>query len=93
MSITERREAVRFLVTRCVSVQRAGVLVLLQRATFRYQPRPVANDGVAAERRALAQAQPRYWSIDGVTVWHANHRDYAVAAHALWKSLNSQHKA
>jgi len=60
MSITERREAVRFLVTRRVSVHRACVLVQLQRATFRYQPRPVANDGVAAELRALAQEQPRY---------------------------------
>jgi hypothetical protein len=35
MSITERREAVRFLVTRRISVQRACVLVQLQRATFR----------------------------------------------------------
>jgi hypothetical protein len=60
MSILERREAVRFLVTRRVSVQRACVLVQLQRATFRYQPRPVANDGVAAELSALAQEQPRY---------------------------------
>jgi hypothetical protein len=60
MSITERRDAVRFLVTRRVSVQRACVLVQLQRATFRYQPRPVANDGLAAELSALAQEQPRY---------------------------------
>src|SRR5215208_8331370 len=60
MSITEQREAVRFLVTRRVSVQRACVLVQLQRATFRYQPRPVVNDGVATELSALAQEQPRY---------------------------------
>src|SRR4051794_4293125 len=60
MSITEQREAVRFVVTRRISVQRACVLVQLERATFRYQPRPVANDGVAAELRALAQEQPRY---------------------------------
>src|SRR5215216_3302985 len=60
MSITERRDAVRFLVTRRVSVQRACVLVQLERATFRYQPRPVTNDGVAAELSALAQEQPRY---------------------------------
>ena len=60
MSITERRESVCFLVTRQVSVQRACVLVQIQRATFRYQARPVANDGVGEELRALAQAQPRY---------------------------------
>jgi hypothetical protein len=35
----------------------------------------------------------RYWPIEAVTEWHANLRDYAVAAHALWKSLNAQHKA
>ena len=23
----------------------------------------------------------RYWPIDAVTEWHANHRDYAIAAH------------
>ena len=34
----------------------------------------------------------RYWPIEAVTEWHANHRDYAVAAHALWKRLNAQHK-
>jgi 8-oxo-dGTP pyrophosphatase MutT (NUDIX family) len=34
----------------------------------------------------------RYWPIDAVTEWHANHRDYAVAAHALWKRLSIQHK-
>jgi hypothetical protein len=33
----------------------------------------------------------RYWPIDAVSEWHANHRDYAVAAHALWNSLNAQH--
>jgi ADP-ribose pyrophosphatase YjhB (NUDIX family) len=27
----------------------------------------------------------RYWPIDAVTAWHANHRDYAVAAHRLWR--------
>ena len=34
----------------------------------------------------------RYWPIEAVTAWHANHREYAVAAHALWKRLNAQHK-
>jgi ADP-ribose pyrophosphatase YjhB (NUDIX family) len=27
----------------------------------------------------------RYWPIDAVRAWHANHRDYAVAAHAIWR--------
>jgi 8-oxo-dGTP pyrophosphatase MutT (NUDIX family) len=34
----------------------------------------------------------RYWPIEAVTEWHANHRDYAVAAHALWKRLDAQRK-
>jgi 8-oxo-dGTP pyrophosphatase MutT (NUDIX family) len=34
----------------------------------------------------------RYWPIDAVAEWHANHRDYAVAAHAVWKRLNAQRK-
>ena len=34
----------------------------------------------------------RYWRIEAVSEWHANHRDYAVAAHALWKRLNAQHE-
>jgi hypothetical protein len=60
MSIAERREAVRFLGTQGVSVQRACVLVQLQRASFLYQPRSVADDGVESEMAALAQAHPRY---------------------------------
>ena len=34
----------------------------------------------------------RYWPIGAVAEWYANHRDYAIAAHALWKRLNPQHK-
>jgi hypothetical protein len=60
MSITERREAVRFLGTQGVSVQCACVLVQLQRASFHYQPRSVVNDGVSTEIAALAQVHPRY---------------------------------
>jgi hypothetical protein len=60
MSIAERREAVRFLGTQGVSVQRACVLVQLQRASFHYQPRSVVDDGVSTEIAALAQAHPRY---------------------------------
>jgi len=60
MSIAERREAVRFLGTQGVSVQRACVLVQLQRARFHYQPRSIADDGVTTEIAALAEAHPRY---------------------------------
>jgi ADP-ribose pyrophosphatase YjhB (NUDIX family) len=28
----------------------------------------------------------RHWPIDEVKVWHANHEDYARAAHAMWTS-------
>jgi 8-oxo-dGTP pyrophosphatase MutT (NUDIX family) len=43
---------------------------------------------------ALSHEHPdaRYWPIEAVAEWHANHRDYAVAAHALWKRLNAHHK-
>jgi hypothetical protein len=60
MSIAQRREAVRFLSTQGVSVQRACVLVQLQRASFQYQPRSIADDGVESEIAALAKAHPRY---------------------------------
>jgi hypothetical protein len=60
MSIAERRDAVRALVTHGLSVQRACVLVQIQRASFHYQPRSVADDGVTTEIAALAQAHPRY---------------------------------
>lgn len=28
----------------------------------------------------------RYWPLDEVPAWHANHEDYARAAHAQWKA-------
>ena len=34
----------------------------------------------------------RYWPIEAVGEWHANHRDYAVAAHAVWEGLNGKQK-
>ena len=90
MSITERREAVRFLVTRRVSVQRACVLVQLQRATFRYHPRPVVNDGVTAELSALAQEQPRYGYR---RMWALLRRKRVInpkRVHRLWKRAGLQ---
>ena len=32
----------------------------------------------------------RYWPIEAVSAWHANHRDYAIAAQAVWKRLDAQ---
>jgi len=90
MSIPERREAVRFLMTRRISVQRACVLVQLQRATFRYQPRPVANDDVAAELRTLAQEQPRYGYR---RMWALLRRKRTInrkRVHRLWKGAGLQ---
>jgi putative transposase len=90
MSITERREAVRFLVTRRVSVQRACVLVQLQRATFRYQPHPVMNDGVVAELHALAREQPRYGYR---RMWALLRRKRVInpkRVHRLWKRAHLQ---
>jgi len=60
MSIVERRDAVRFLVGKGLSVLRACVLVQLQRATFHDQAQPAADDELVAELEALAQANPRY---------------------------------
>ena len=90
MNITEQREAVRFLVTHRVSVQRACVLVQLQRATFRYQPRPLADDDVAGELRALAQEQPRYGYR---RMWALLRRKRVINAkrvHRLWKRAGLQ---
>jgi putative transposase len=90
MNITERREAVRFLVTRRVSVQRACVLVQLQRATFRYQPHPVMNDGVVAELHALAREQPRYGYR---RMWALLRRKRVInpkRVHRLWKRAHLQ---
>jgi putative transposase len=92
MSITERREAVRFLVTRRISVQRACVLVQLQRPTFRYQPGPVTNDGVDEELRALAQAQPGYGYR---RMWALLRRKRTInpkRVHGLWKHAGLQVK-
>ena len=59
MSIAERREAVQFLENYGVSVQRACVLVQLNRSTFVYQARPGAHDGMLQEFPASAEAHPR----------------------------------
>ena len=90
MSIAERREAVRALVTHGVSVQRACVLVQLQRASFQYQPRSIADDGVSTEIVALAQAHPRYGYR---RIWALLRRKRAInrkRVHRLWKHARLQ---
>ena len=90
MSIAQRREAVRFLGTQGVSVQRACVLVQLQRASFQYQPRSVADDGVESEIAALAQAHPRYGYR---RVWALLRRKRTInrkRVHRLWKRARLQ---
>jgi putative transposase len=90
MSIAQRREAVRFLGTRGVSVQRACVLAQLQRASFQYQPRSVADDEVESEIAALAQAHPRYGYR---RVWALLRRKRTInrkRVHRLWKRARLQ---
>jgi len=90
MSVAERREAVRALVTHGLSVQRACVLVQLQRASFQYQPRSAAHDGVVTEIAALAQAHPRYGYR---RVWALLRRKRIInrkRVHRLWKRARLQ---
>jgi len=90
MSIAERREAVRALVTHGLSVQRACVLVQLQRASFHYQPRSVMPDAVTTEIAALAQAHPRYGYR---RIWALLRRNRTInrkRVHRLWKRARLQ---
>ena len=90
MSIAQRREAVRFLENRGVSVQRACVLVQLHRSTLNYQPRPVVDDGVPATIAPLAQTHPRYGYR---RVWAVLRRTRTVTrkrVHRLWKQARLQ---
>lgn len=92
MSISERREAVRFLVTRRISVHRACVLLQIQRATFRYQARPVTDDGVDEELRALAQAHPRYGYRRMGALLRRKRTINRKCVHRLWKQAGLQVK-
>jgi putative transposase len=90
MSIAERREAVRALVTYGLSVQRACVLVQLQRASFQYQPRSVVPDEVTTEIAALAQTHPRYGYR---RIWALLRRKRTInrkRVHRLWKRARLQ---
>jgi putative transposase len=90
MSVAERREAVRALVTHGLSVQRACVLVQRERASFQYQPRSTADDRVVTEIAALAQAHPRYGYR---RVWALLRRKRSInrkRVHRLWKRARLQ---
>jgi putative transposase len=92
MSVAERRDAVGFLITRGLSVQRACVLVQLQRATFQYQPRPAVDDGLEQELAALAQAHPRYGYRRVWALLRRKRRVNRKRVHRLWKRARLQVK-
>jgi putative transposase len=83
---------VRFLVSKGLSVLRACVLVQLQRATFRYQAHPTANDGVEAELEAIAQANPRYGYRRAWALLRRKRTVNRKRVHRLWKRAKLQVK-
>ena len=85
MRVEERRDAVRLLVSRGLSVQRACVLVQLQRATFHYQPRPAVDDGLVQELADVAQAHPRYGYRRAWAVLRRTRQVNRKRVHRLWK--------
>ena len=90
MSIAECREAVQFLEAYGVSVQRACLLVQLNRSTFLYQARPNADDGVRDEMAALAHAHPRYGYRRIWAVIRRSRRINRKRVHRLWKQARLQ---
>jgi putative transposase len=58
--VAEHRDAVRFLQSRGLSVQRACQLVGLHRSTYHYQARPDRNDDLSRRIQELAHKHPRY---------------------------------
>lgn len=92
MSIAERRDAVRFLVTKGLSVLRACVLLQLQRATFLYQAHPVADDEIKVELEALAQANPRYGYRRAWALLRRKRTVNRKRVHRLWKRAKLQVK-
>lgn len=92
MSVAEQRDAVRFLCTKHLSVQRACALVQLPRATFLYQPRPVADDVLLAELHDLAAAHPRYGYRRAWAVLRRTQTVNRKRVHRLWKRAKLQVK-
>ena len=81
----ERHDAVRFLVTKGLSVLRACVLVQLQRATFLYQPRPAADDELVGELEALTHAILRYGYRRAWALLRRKRTVNRTRVHRLWK--------
>jgi putative transposase len=92
LSILERRDAVRFLLTKGLSVLRACVLVQLQRATFLYQARPGAEDELVGELEALAHANPRYGYRRAWALLRRKRTVNRKRVHRLWKRAKLQVK-
>ena len=93
MTITEQRDAVRFLAMRGISVRRACTLVQLSRATFQYQAHPRPDEAaLLADIAALAQQHPRYGYR---RIWALLRRTRTInrkRVHRLWKRSRLQLK-
>jgi putative transposase len=92
LSIVERRDAVRFLFSKGLSVLRACVLVQLQRATFLYLARPAADDELLGELEVLAQANPRYGYRRAWALLRRKRTVNRKRVHRLWKRARLQVK-
>ncbi len=60
VSARERREGVRFLLNRGLSLRRACGLAGISRASFRYQPRPRHDAALVERLPEIAAKHPRY---------------------------------
>jgi putative transposase len=92
LSIAERRDAVRFLVAKGLSVMRACVLVQLQRATFLYLAHPAADDELVGELEALVHANPRYGYRRAWALLRRKRTVNRKRVHRLWKRAKLQVK-
>jgi putative transposase len=93
VTIVCKRDAVRFLATKGVSVRRACQLAQLERATFHYQARSRPDEeAVLADITELAQQHPRYGYR---RVWALLRRKRIInrkRVHRLWKRTRLQVK-
>jgi putative transposase len=93
MSVAERRETVRFLHTKGISVRRACELAQLQRASFAYQARPQLTEQVlVADITQLAHQQPRYGYRRIWAVLRRSRKVNRKRVHRLWKRAGLQVK-
>jgi len=92
LSVAERREAVRDLVTLGISVHRACQLAQLARATLHYKPRPVQDEELVVELNVLAQERPRYGYRRAWAVLRRTRAINRKRVHRLWKRAQLQLK-